>query len=71
VPVFKNVVIEGNTVAGSAGPQLVASSANGFTIRRNRFLSPQHDQPPETVELFHSQECGGLGGKMHQRSLRR
>jgi hypothetical protein len=51
-PIFKNVVVEGNTVEGGAGPQLVASSANGLTIRRNRFLSPQHDQPPETGSSY-------------------
>src|SRR5262249_50425223 len=51
-PVFKNVVIEGNTVEGGAGPQLVASSTDGLTIRHNRFLSPQHDTPPETGSSY-------------------
>jgi hypothetical protein len=35
-------------VEGGAGPQLVASSANGITISRNRFLSPHHEAPPDT-----------------------
>lgn len=47
-PVFKNVRIEENTVEGGAGPQLVVSSAQGIVIRGNRFLSPQHDAPPDT-----------------------
>jgi len=47
-PVFKNVVIEGNTIEGGAGPQLVASSTQGLTIRRNRFISPHQEPPPET-----------------------
>ncbi|WP_395740456.1 right-handed parallel beta-helix repeat-containing protein [Prosthecobacter sp.] len=46
--VFKNVQIETNVIEGGAGPQLVVSSAEGIIIRHNRFVSPQHDAPPET-----------------------
>ena len=47
-PVFKNVRIEENTVEGGSGPHLVVSSAKGVIVRKNRFVSPQHDAPPAT-----------------------
>jgi hypothetical protein len=47
-PVFKNIRIEGNTVEGGSGPQLVVSSANSIIVRNNRFVSPQHEAPPAT-----------------------
>jgi len=51
-PVFTNVVLEENTVEGGAGPQLVASSASGITIRRNHFVSPQSEAPPDTGSSY-------------------
>ena len=51
-PVFKNIIIEGNTVQGGSGPQLVISSASGITVRNNLFNSPQHDTPPDTGESY-------------------
>ena len=47
-PVYKNLKIEGNTLDGGAGPQLVVASARGVVIRGNRLLAPQHDPPPAT-----------------------
>jgi hypothetical protein len=42
------VVIEDNTFEDCSGPNVVISSARGVTLRGNRFLRPQHDQPPDT-----------------------
>ena len=52
-PVFKNVVIEENTIEGGAGPQLVASSVAGLTVRNNRFLRPLQEKSPETGSSYH------------------
>jgi hypothetical protein len=46
--VFANILIEDNTFEECSGPNIVASSVRGLTIRGNRFIRPQHDKPPET-----------------------
>lgn len=48
VPVFRNVLIEGNLFDSCSGPNLVIASAKGVVIRNNRFISAQHDPPPNT-----------------------
>lgn len=52
IPVFKNIRIEDNIVEGGAGPQLVVSSAKGLIVKGNRFISPQHDTPPDTGSSY-------------------
>lgn len=52
-PVWKNIRIEENIIEGGAGPQLVVSSAQGVIVRNNRFISPQHDEPPDTGASYH------------------
>jgi hypothetical protein len=46
--VFANILIEDNSFEECSGPNIVASSVSGLTIRGNRFIRPQHDKPPET-----------------------
>ena len=46
--VFANILIEENTFEECSGPNIVASSVHGLTIRGNRFIRAQHDKPPET-----------------------
>jgi hypothetical protein len=51
-PVFKNLVIEGNTVEGGAGPHFVISSSEGLVLRNNRSLNPQQEPPPATGSSY-------------------
>ncbi len=50
--VFANVVIEDNVFEECSGPNVVLTSARGVVLRGNRFLRPQHDQPPSTGASF-------------------
>ncbi|WP_038160816.1 right-handed parallel beta-helix repeat-containing protein [Verrucomicrobium sp. BvORR106] len=46
--VFKDFIIEGNTIERGAGPHLVISSSKGLVLRNNRSLNPQQETPPDT-----------------------
>lgn len=47
-PVFKNILIENNSIEGGAGPQIVVSSTKGVVVRDNYFVKPMHDPSPDT-----------------------
>ncbi len=53
MPVFKDVVIEENTIEGGAGPHLVVSSVAGLTVRNNRFLRPLQEKSPDNGSNYH------------------
>ncbi|HSJ01356.1 MAG: right-handed parallel beta-helix repeat-containing protein [Verrucomicrobium sp.] len=57
-PVFKNVVIEGNTVESGSGPALVVSSTHGLSVRNNRFVNAQHDEPHRTGASYGIPKAG-------------
>lgn len=47
----RNITIEGNTIEDSAGCNVVIMSANGVTVKGNRFVRPGHVKPGSGARL--------------------
>lgn len=52
VPVFGNLLIEGNTFDSCVGPNLVVASARHVVVRNNRFVSAQCETAPDTGKSY-------------------
>lgn len=50
--VFKDFMIEGNTIEGGAGPHFVVSSSKGLVLRNNRSMNPLQEPSPDTGSSY-------------------